>query len=68
MDETLLESLPQEHPLRTRALIDIGAEYKARDAKAWRKVLPTFKIAGCCFNDLGPAWVSSTTWRATTAS
>lgn len=43
MDETLLESLPREHPLRNRALIDIGAEYKSRDTKTWRAVLPSFK-------------------------
>lgn len=64
MDEAL-ETLPKDHPLRNAALIDIGAEYKSPTAKDWRAVLPSFRIARYCFNDLGPAWVNHSTWRAT---
>ena len=65
MNEAALESLPQDHPLRNATLIAIGAEYKFPVAKNWRPVLASFKIARCCFNDLGEAWVKNITWRAT---
>lgn len=52
-----LNDLPSDHPDRNRPLV--GCFYKHRDAKVYREVLPTYKIAQKTFNQLGPSWTTS---------
>jgi hypothetical protein len=58
-----LESLPVDHPLRNRPLAKIGAEYRHRQGKVWKRVAPNYRIAQCTYNDLGPAWTDFDVWR-----
>lgn len=60
-----LATVPADHALRNMRLIDIGAEYRWRNGKSWRKVLPSFAIANKSFNHLGSAWTDHDQWRAT---
>ena len=61
----ILGDLHRDHALRNAPLKDIGAEYRWRGAKAWKAVLPSFRIARSTYNDLGSAWTDSDGWRAT---
>lgn len=59
----LLPELAPNDPLRNRSLAEIGAEYRHKAGKTWRRVLPTYRIARCTFNQLGPAWTENDVWR-----
>ncbi len=59
-----LASLSVGHPLRTAPLSEIGAEFRWKRGGAWKRVLPSFRIARCAFNDLGSAWTVFDDWRA----
>jgi hypothetical protein len=52
----ILSTLPHDHPLRNKPLA--GAFYNMNGGKALFEVKPAFKIAKCCFNDLGEAWTA----------
>lgn len=58
-----LDELPVGHPLRTASLISIGAQFRWVGNMAWRSVGKTWRIAQCCFDDLGPAWTAHSHWR-----
>lgn len=63
-----LATLPEDHPLRNKPLIEIGAYYRYRGGIApgiWKEVKPAYGIANKCFNDLGPAWTAHDQWKAT---
>lgn len=67
---TLLSDLPVEHPLRNASLLSIGAQHRwigSPAGKGWRPVMPSWRIAPRCFNDLGSAWTDNSQWRATVA-
>lgn len=53
----MLHELPPDHPDRCRPLL--GARYRWKHGKLWRKITPAFGIAANCFNDLGPAWTDN---------
>jgi len=64
--ESFLSELPTDHPLRSRALLEIGAQTKWKLAeKGWTKVTSSWRIAQCSYNDLGKAWTDHWDWRAT---
>lgn len=52
----LLRTLPEDHPLRNKALIEVGAEYKRYDSKLWQAVTPPYGIAKKTYNDLDSVW------------
>jgi hypothetical protein len=58
-------ALDPTHELRNSPLSEIGAEYRPKLCKTWSKVHSRYRIAGCTFNQLGPAWTVKTEWRAT---
>jgi hypothetical protein len=62
-----LATLPEDHPLRNRALADINAEYSNKVAGSWKVITPGFGIARFTFNELahGP-WPMMNNWRAPT--
>lgn len=57
-----LADLPVDHPLRTSPLIDIHAIYRHYGERKSHPVMPTWKIAGSCYNDLGCAWTKFAEW------
>lgn len=65
MKDLILGDLPVDHPLRTSPLSAIGAETRWVHGKQWKTVEPHWKIATCCYNQLGGAWTDSSVWRAT---
>lgn len=49
---------------------DLAIPFALRDAgwmprawSKWRRVGDSWKIAGKCYNDLGPTWTENTEWR-----
>jgi len=65
VSDIYLADLPQVHPLRNRPLLDIGAATKWKQAeKGWTRVKNSWRIANCCYNDLGSAWTEFSDWRA----
>ena len=65
---SLLATLPVNHPLRNKPLIEIGAQYKRYDSKIWQDVTPPYGIAKKCYNDLASVWTEFDEWRATCSS
>lgn len=65
---TELHELPPEHELRNAPLIRIGAQQKLHANQRWLPLGPTFRIATCSYNDLGPAWTATAVWRANPAT
>jgi len=61
----ILKNLPTEHPLRNAPLIQIGAKYKADDAKTWCEVTSKYGIARNTYNQLGTVWTNNQTFIAT---
>ena len=64
----LLATLPSDHPLRNKPLIEIGAQYKRYDSKVWQDVTPPYGIAKKCYNDLASVWTEFDEWRSTCSS
>lgn len=62
MSKINLASLPVDHPARTAPLCDIGATYELHAAKGKKTVGAHWRIAKCCYNDLGPAWTETADW------
>lgn len=60
----ILSDLPKYHSLRNAPLADIGAEYRWKNSKNWKRVAPTDRIATCTYNELSPAWTELHEWRA----
>lgn len=60
----ILSDLPKYHSLRNAPLADIGAEYKWKNTKEWKRVTPSYRIAKCTYNELAPAWTDYHDWRA----
>lgn len=58
-----LESLPEGHAYRNTPLASLGAVYRPVGSSVWRRVLPTYGIAGCTFNQLGEPWRRWDEWR-----
>jgi hypothetical protein len=58
-----LNDLPTDHPLRVSPLV--GCWYRYKDKTFWREILPTYKIAGKCFNDLDDAWTRDSVFSFT---
>lgn len=54
-DWIILNDLEPDHPLRNVPLRSLDAQSKPHLARAWRRVAD-WKIGGCTFNQLGPAW------------
>jgi len=65
LSHTLLDTLPEEHALRTAPLMEIAAQTAPRGGKAWKDIKEHWAIARCCYNELGPAWTTQWLWRAT---
>ena len=61
----LLATLPSDHTLRNKPLIEIGAQYKRYDSKVWQDVTPPYGIAKKCYNDLASVWTEFDEWRST---
>jgi len=59
----LLAELPPGHTLRTRSLGAANAECRNKLSKEWRKIA-RWRIATCCYDDLGPAWTDTSEFRA----
>ena len=64
----LLATLPSDHTLRNKPLIEIGAQYKRYDSKVWQDVTPPYGIAKKCYNDLASVWTEFDEWRSTCSS
>lgn len=60
---TLLATLPVNHPLRNKPLIEIGAQYKRYDSKLWNDVTPPYGIANKTYNQLSNVWTEFDEWR-----
>jgi hypothetical protein len=60
-----LKALPVNHPLRNRPLGEMYVEYRWNVGKGgtWRECKPTFGVAKCTFNQLGPVWTTWDDWR-----
>lgn len=56
-----LDTLPLDHWLRNTPLRNLDVHYKHSKATR-RKVLPTFAIASCTFNELSDAWTNRYEW------
>lgn len=52
-----LHDLPKDHALRCMPLA--GCWYRWNKGKDWRRVKPSFGIAGSSYNELGPAWTET---------
>lgn len=62
----VLGELDSGHPLRNAPLASIAAAFRYLDQPKgrWHIIQPHWKIANCCFNDLGPTWTEFVEWRA----
>jgi hypothetical protein len=58
-----LSELPYEHPLRNAPIHVIRARFRWARGKTVYTVLPSFKIARSCFNDLAPLWTDGYVWE-----
>ena len=58
----LLAELPPGHTLRTRTLGAANAECRNKLSKEWRQIA-RWRIATCCYDDLGPAWTDTSEFR-----
>ena len=56
MNPDELHTLPAGHPLRSRPLA--GCWYRWTEGTAWREVMPSFGIAKCTYDQLGPSWTT----------
>lgn len=51
-----LHTLPFEHILRNKPLIEIKAKYKHISDKSFREIFPNFGIAKKSYNQLASVW------------
>jgi hypothetical protein len=59
-----LASLPVDDPLRNKPLGSFQrVEYRWVGGKTFRECKPTFGIARCTYNQLGPVWTTWDEWR-----
>ena len=67
MTYIVLNTLPEDHPLRNTPLGELDAEYrwyKAADTAQWRTVrVGAPKLIPHTFNELGTAWTTWDIWR-----
>lgn len=62
----ILNTLPEDHPLRNTPLGELNAEYQwvHGNPKLWRTVrVGAPKLVPFTFNQLGEAWTKWDTWR-----
>ncbi len=59
-----MESLPEDHPMRTKPLGEIGAEFwnKRRDYGGWA-LASEHRVGGFCYNQLEGNWLVFNHWR-----
>ena len=58
----LLRALAVDHPDRNRLLVGCFYRWRGKARGGWKEVLPSFRIAKCCYNDLGFAWTEHNDW------
>lgn len=58
-------TLPEDHPLRTKPLGEIGAQYwnKRREYGDWMLASEHKDVGELCYNDLYAGWITFTNWR-----
>lgn len=59
-----LKTLPENHPLRDRLLVEIGAEYKHINGHEFKPVVPGRPMAEYAYNTLSSDWTNFMDWRA----
>lgn len=63
---TMLASLPTDHPLRNTPLVSIRAQSRWKQSTResdWKSIRPSWGIAKCTYNQLGPSWTDSDDFR-----
>jgi hypothetical protein len=58
-----IDNLPPDHPARNVPLAENGARCRFGRKGTWKEILPSFKIAKLCYNELGAPWTEKWEWE-----